>query len=229
MHALDELYTRLPFYGSRRLKFALEDYYGIAVCREHVQRLMRLMGLEAIYPKRNTSRPHPGHKIYPYLLKNLAITRPNQVWGTDLTYIPVEDGFCYLVAIIDWFSRYVLTWELSKNMEMKFCARALKAALKIATPNIHNSDQGAQFTAEEYVGILEVTTAKISMDGRGRCLDNIFTERLWRTVKYEDIYLKRYRTMEETYTGLTKYSPFYNNERRHQALGYRTPGMVYLS
>lgn len=231
--ALDELYTRFPFYGSRRLQLALEDYYRISICREHVQRLMRLMGLEAIYPKKNTSIPHPGHKIYPYLLRNLAITHPNQVWGTDLTYIPLEAGFCYLVAIIDWFSRYVLSWELSANMETAFCARALKAALTKATPDIFNSDQGAQFTAEEFVSILETTTAKISMDGRGRCLDNIFTERLWRTVKYEDVYLKRYRTIEETYDGLTKYFPFYNNERRHQSLGhqslgYKTPETAYL-
>lgn len=228
MHALDALYTKHPYYGSRRLKLALEDGYGIYACRERVQRLMRLMGIEALYPKKHTSAPHPGHKIYPYLLRNLAITCPNQVWGTDLTYLPLENGFCYLVAIIDWFSRYVLAWELSLTMETAFCARALKSALAQAIPGIHNSDQGTQFTAEEYVSILEATTAQISMDGRGRCLDNIFTERLWRTVKYEDIYLKRYRTIEETYDGLMQYFPFYNTERRHQSLGYKTPETVYL-
>lgn len=226
--ALDELYTRFPFYGSRRLRLALNDYYGIAIGRDHVRRLMRLMELETIFPKKNTSKPHPGHKIYPYLLRNLAITKPNHVWGTDLTYIPLENGFCYLVAIIDWFSRYVLAWELSPTMETTFCARALRSALTRATPDIFNSDQGAQFTAEEFVSVLEATSAKISMDGRGRCLDNIFTERLWRTVKYEDIYLNQYRTIEETYDGLTKYFPFYNRERRHQSLGYKTPATIYL-
>jgi len=228
MHALDGLYTKRPYYGSRRLQLALEDDYGLRACRERVQRLMRLMGLEAIYPKKHTSAPHPGHKIYPYLLRNMPIIRPNQVWGTDITYVPLEDGFCYLTAIIDWFSRYVLAWELSATMETAFCARALRSALQKARPDIHNSDQGAQFTAEEYVSILEANTVQISMDGRGRCLDNIFTERLWRTVKYEDIYLKRYRTITEAYDGLTEYLPFYNSERRHQSLGYQTPEAIYL-
>lgn len=228
MRALDQLYTKHPFYGSRKLRFALADEYGIQICRQYVQRLMQRMGIEAIYPHKKTSTPHPGHKIYPYLLRNVAIARSNQVWGTDLTYIPLAEGFCYLVAIIDWFSRYVLAWELSETMEAAFCARALTTALRQAVPDIHNSDQGAQFTADEYLKILEATTAQISMDGRGRCLDNIFTERLWRTVKYEDIYLHNYPTITDAYDGLTKYFPFYNTERRHQSLGYQTPAQIYF-
>ncbi|MBI5222343.1 MAG: IS3 family transposase [Candidatus Magasanikbacteria bacterium] len=229
LRALDKTYTKYPFYGSRRLKFALEDDYRIFICREQVQRLMHILGIQAIYPRQQTSIPTPGHRIYPYLLKNLAIIRPNQVWSTDITYIPLEHGFCYLTAILDWFSRYVLAWELSETMETEFCARALKSALAKATAEIHNSDQGSQFTSLEYLGLLETNKIQISMDGRGRCLDNIFTERLWRTVKYEDIYLKTYRTIEETYEGLGKYFPFYNNKRRHQSLGYKTPAEMYVA
>ena len=227
-HALDALYTRHPFYGSRRLKFSLEDDYGIYICREHVQRLMRLMGIAAIYPKKHTSNPAPGHRIYPYLLRNLPIVRLNQVWSTDITYIPLNGSFCYLTVILDWFSRYVLAWELSETMETDFCTRALKSALTRATPEIHNSDQGSQYTSLEYTGILTTNKIQISMDGRGRYLDNIFTERLWRSVKYEDIYLKHYGTFTETYNGLCNYFPFYNDERRHQALGYQTPETMYL-
>lgn len=228
IHALDRLYTAYPFYGSRRLKLALADEYNITICRQYVQHLMRKLGIEAIYPHKKTSIPHPEHKIYPYLLRNLVITKPNHVWGTDITYIPLESGFCYLVAIIDWFSRYVISWELSETMETSFCIRALRSALTKANPDIHNSDQGSQFTAKEYLNTLETNDVQISMDGRGRCLDNIFTERLWRTVKYEDIYLKHYRTIEETYEGLQQYFPFYNNKRRHQSLNYKTPEEVYV-
>lgn len=227
LRALDQAYTKYPFYGSRRLKFVLADDYQIFICREQVQRLMRILGIQAIYPKHQTTIPTPGHRIYPYLLKNMAIIHPNQVWSTDITYIPLEQGFCYLTAILDWFSRYVLSWELSKTMKTEFCARALKSALAQATTEIHNSDQGSQFTSVEYTNILRTNNIQISMDGRGRCLDNIFTERLWRTVKYEDIYLKRYRTIEETYEGLQKYFLFYNNKRRHQSLGYKTPEQIY--
>lgn len=227
LQALDQVYTKYPFYGSRRLKFALADEYGIKINRKHVRRLMRLLGIQAIYPKHRTSIPAPGHKIYPYLLKNLAILRPNQVWSTDITYIPLAQGFCYLTVILDWFSRYVLSWELSETMETAFCTRALTSALRKAVPEIHNSDQGSQFTSLEYTGILETNNIHISMDGRGRCLDNIFTERLWRSVKYEDIYLKQYRTIEETFTGLGNYFPFYNQKRRHQSLGYKTPEAIY--
>lgn len=229
LSALDRVYTRYPFYGSRRLRWALADEYGLWLNRKRIQRLMHQLGIEAIYPHKHTSVPAKGHKIYPYLLKNMAITRPNQVWGSDLTYVPLEGGFCYLVAIIDWFSRYVLAWELSETMEAVFCTRALKTALAKAIPDFHNSDQGAQFTAEEYLSLLEATTARISMDGRGRALDNIFTERLWRTVKYEDIYLKQYRTIAEAYEGLGDYFSFYNQKRRHQSLSYKTPEEIYRS
>lgn len=226
---LDQVYTKYPFYGSRRLRFALADYYQISICREHVQRLMRVLGIQAIYPKHKTTIPAPGHKIYPYLLKNVPVLHPNHVWSTDITYIPLEHGFCYLTVILDWFSRYVLSWELSETMETSFCSRALKSALGKATPEIHNSDQGSQFTSLEYTSLLETNRIKISMDGRGRCLDNIFTERLWRSVKYEDIYLKHYRTIAETFKGLGDYFHFYNEERRHQGLGYKTPEEIYYS
>lgn len=228
LSALDQVYTKYPFYGSRRLRFALFDEHQIVICRSQVQRLMRRLGIQAIYPKKRTTIPGIGHKIYPYLLRNLAILRPNQVWSTDITYIPLEKGFCYLTVILDWFSRYVLSWELSETMETAFCARALQSALARAIPEIHNSDQGSQFTSGEYVGLLAENKIQISMDGRGRCLDNIFTERLWRTVKYEDIYLKHYRTIEETFSGLGNYFPFYNEKRRHQSLEYKTPKEIYL-
>lgn len=228
MHAIDEVYTSHPFYGSRRIKDALADHYAISICREHVQRLMREMGLEAIYPKHRTSVPTQGHRIYPYLLRNLPIIRPNQVWGTDITYVRLLEGFCYLAVILDWHSRYVLTWELSETMESAFCIRALRAALVSAIPDMHNSDQGSQFTAEEYTAILIAHQVKISMDSRGRCMDNIFTERLWRTVKYEDIYLKQYRTIDEVQEGLSIYFHFYNDERRHQGLRGKRPAEVYL-
>lgn len=229
LSALDQLYTKYPFYGSRRLRFALDDEYKILVGREQTQRLMKILGIEAIYPKPRTTIPAPGHKIYPYLLRNLPVVRSNQVWSTDITYIPLNGSFCYLTVILDWFSRYVLTWELSENMETEFCARALKSALTRAIPEIHNSDQGSQFTSNEYTGILETNKIQISMDGRGRCLDNIFTERLWRTVKYEDIYLKHYDSISHVYEGLKSYFLFYNERRRHQGLNYRTPEKVYQS
>jgi len=229
MHALDALYTKRPFFGSRRMQGALKDDYEIRICREHVQRLMREMGIEAIYPHRNTSLPAPANPIYPYLLRNLPIIRPNQVWGTDITYIRLEQGFCFLTAILDWFSRAVLSWEVSEKMEVSFCATALRSALARALPEIHNSDQGAQFTAQEYTDILDSQGVAISMDGRGRCMDNIFTERLWRTVKYEDVYLKNYRTIDEAREGLSTYFTFYNEERRHQALENKTPAQVYCA
>ncbi|MBI2436911.1 MAG: IS3 family transposase [Candidatus Magasanikbacteria bacterium] len=229
LRALDKAYTKYPFYGSRRLKLVRADEYQIYMCREQVQRLMHVLGIQALYPKHKTTIPAQGHKIYPYLLKNLSICRVNQVWGTDSTYLPLEHGFCYLVAIIDWFSRYVVSWELSETMTTEFCARSLTSALAQARSEIHNSDQGSQFTSMEYTNILKNNNIQISMDGRGRCLDNIFTERLWRTVKYEDIYLKQYRTIEETYEGLAQYFPFYNNKRRHQSLGYKTPQEIYFS
>lgn len=229
MQALDRLYTQYPFYGSRKMRGALCDDYGIRICREQVQRLMRQMGIEATYPKPHTSTPHPGHRLYPYLLRNVPIIRPNQVWSTDITYVPLQTGFCYLTAIIDWYSRYVLAWELSQTMEVEFCVRALKSALTRATPDIHNSDQGSQFTSKEYLDTLQTKNIQISMDGRGRCLDNIFVERLWRSVKYEDIYLKQYGTITAVYDGLNQYFPFYNTKRRHQGLKDKTPEQVYFA
>ena len=227
---LDAIYTDYPFYGSRRMHCELIDRYGVSLCREQIQRLMRKMGIEAIYPKRavNTSVPNASHKKYPYLLKDVVASYPNHVWGTDITYIRTEEGWAYLVALIDWYSRYVVAWEISTSMETEFCLSNLHRALDIAVPDIHNSDQGVQFTDGKYVGILEKAEINISMDGRGRCMDNIFTERLWRTVKYENVFLSSYRNADEARDGLGKYFPFYNTKRRHQSLDRKTPEEVYF-
>lgn len=227
MRAIDTIYTAHPFFGSRSMVWALFDDYGLTVNRKRVQRLMREMCISAIYPKPNLSVSAPGHRIYPYLLRNLPIRRPNQVWSSDITYVRLAQGFCYLTVILDWYSRYVLAWEVSHTITVDFCVRALRAALQQATCEIHNSDQGAQYTSDEYTGILDSRGIAISMDGRGRCMDNICTERLWRTVKYEDIYLKQYRTIEEVRQGLVQYFPFYNKVRRHQGLEGRRPAEVY--
>lgn len=227
MGVIDEQYTRTPFYGSRRMRAVLVRR-GYAVNRKRVQRLMRVMGLEAIYPKPHLSQHHPDHKIYPYLLKNLEVRRVNQVWGSDITFIRLSGGWLYLVAIIDWFSRYVLSWELSTSLEADFCIRALENALMIATPEIFNTDQGSQFTSLSFVKRLEEKQIRISMDGRGRAMDNIFTERLWRSLKYEEVYLKDYQNIREAKQGIGGYLGFYNQERPHQSLGYRTPEEVYL-
>lgn len=189
---------------------------------------MRVMGLEAIYPKPHLSQPHPDHKIYPYLLKNLEIKRVNQVWGSDITFIRLNKGWLYLVAIIDWFSRYVLSWELSTSLEADFCIRALENALMIATPEIFNTDQGSQFTSLDFVGRLEEKQIRISMDGKGRAMDNIFTERFWRSLKYEEVYLKDYQSVLEAKQGIKSYMGLYNQERPHQSLGYRTPEEVHF-
>jgi len=226
MRRIDEQYLRTPFYGSRRMTVWLRGE-GEEVNRKRVQRLMRLMGLEAIYPKRRTSEPAPGHKIYPYLLRNVAVTRPNQVWSADITYVPLRCGFLYLVAILDWYSRYVLSWRLSNTLDGVFCLEALEEALQIGRPEIFNSDQGAQFTAREFSGRLETAAVAISMDGRGRALDNVFVERLWRTVKYEYVYLHDHVTGVACHAGLTGYLKFYCEERPHQSLDYRTPAEVY--
>ncbi len=230
MHAMDELYTTHPFYGSRRMLVALKSKYGMFFCREHVKRLMRLMGLTAIYPKAkpHTSEPNSAHRIYPYLLTTLIAAYPNHIWGTDITYIRLNGGFCYLVAIIDWYSRYVVHWELSPTLEIDFCIKNLTHALLSVHPDIHNSDQGSHFTSPQYTGLLIEANVQISMDGRGRCMDNIFTERLWRTVKYEEVYLKSYQTIEEARVGLIAYFHFYNDERPHQSLNYKTPNDVYF-
>lgn len=226
LRLLDEQYTRTPFFGSRRMVVALEEQ-GWNVNRKRVQRLMQQMGIEAIYPKPRLSTPALGHRIYPYLLRRLAITRPNQVWSTDITYIRLRGGFVYLVAILDWFSRYVVDWEISATLDTSFCLSTLERALEQAKPEIFNSDQGAQFTSEEFTSRLERANIRISMDGRGRALDNVFTERLWRTVKYEEVYLKDYGGVSEAIQSLKTYFRFYNFDRPHQALAYQTPAAIY--
>ncbi len=226
MRLIDEQYTETPFYGSRRMAAHL-CRQGYDVNRKRIQRLMRQMGIEAIYPRPNLSRRHPGHRIYPYLLRNVAIERVDQVWSTDITYIRMAKGFVYLVAVIDWFSRYVLSWQLSISLAEEFCIEALERALDAGRPEIFNSDQGAQFTSEDFTGCLLARGIPISMDGRGRALDNVFVERLWRAVKYEEVYLKDYQTVAEVRAALAAYFDFYNHRRPHQALGYRTPAEVY--
>lgn len=228
MHLLDEQYTKTPFYGVRRMVQALATQ-GLVVNAKRVRRLLQVMGLEAIYPKPSLSRPAPGHRIYPYLLRGVSVTRPDQVWSSDITYIRLRGGFVYLVAVIDWFSRYVLAWEVSVSLESDFCVTALQWALRAGQPDIFNTDQGAQFTSESFTTVLTSSQVSISMDGRGRALDNVFVERLWRSVKYEDIYLKDYTTVTEVIEGLRRYFAFYNTERPHQSLGYRTPQAVYRS
>lgn len=226
MNLLDEQYTRTPFYGIRRMLEWLK-IEGHTVNHKRVGRLLRVMGLEAIYPKPRLSQGDEQHRKYPYLLKGVKIENPNHVWSTDITYIRLRHGFVYLVAILDWFSRYVLSWKVSLTMEVEFCLEALEQALKINRPVIFNSDQGSQFTSADFTNRLEKAGVRISMDGRGRVFDNIFVERLWRTVKYEEVYIKSYETVEECRNGLDAYFRFYNEERLHQALGYRTPRQVY--
>lgn len=226
MRLLDEQYTRTPFYGVRKMTRCLHGLgYGVDVKR--VRRLLRLMGLEAIYPKPRLSLGAPEHRKFPYLLRGLDIRRPNQVWCADITYLRLKHGFAYLVAIMDWFSRYVLAWEVSNTLEADFCVAALDEALRQASPEISNTDQGSQFTSEDYLGRLERAGVRVSMDGRGRFLDNIFVERLWRTVKYEDVYLRDYETLADARAGLGRFFPFYNGARFHQSLDYQTPAQVY--
>lgn len=227
MKLIDQQYTKTPFYGSRRMRDHLR-LSAYKINRKRVQRLMRLIGLEAIYPKPRTSIPDKEHKLYPYLLRNMKIMRINQVWSTDITYIPINGGFMYLVAIIDWYSRYVLSWRLSNTIDVNFCLDALEEALTINKPEIFNTDQGSQFTSLAFTGRLTDADIKISMDGLGRAFDNIFVERLWRSVKYEDIYLKDYQTVAELYLGLQEYFRFYNMERPHQALGGIPPEMIHF-
>jgi putative transposase len=226
MRRIDEQYTACPYYGSRKMTVWLVQH-GEMVNRKRVQRLMRLMGLEAIYPKPRLSLAGRGHRIYPYLLRNVGIERPDQVWSSDITYIPLPTGFMYLAAIIDWYSRYVLAWRLSNTLDGSFCLDMLEEALSRGQPEIFNTDQGVQFTAEAWTGRLQSVGVAVSMDGRGRCLDNVFVERLWRSVKYEDIYLRGYETVPQLYEGLGRYFPHYNTERMHQSLDYRTPAAVY--
>jgi len=227
MTLIDEEYTRRPFYGSRKMRDHLRRQ-GHKVNRKRVQRLMRLMGLRSVAPTPNTSKPVKAHKVYPYLLRNIEVRRPNQVWATDITYLRLRGGFVYLVAIMDWYSRKVLSWELSSSMESSFCVSALQRALRLyPAPEIFNSDQGSQFTSEAFTDVLKQHDVKISMDGKGRCMDNIFVERLWRSVKYEETYLKDYETVDELRKSLAKYFHFYNQERPHQTFGEATPVEVY--
>jgi putative transposase len=226
MKLIDRQYLATPFYGARKIAAWLKSQ-GQLVNRKRVRRLMLLMGLKAIYRRPKTSKPAPGHKVYPYLLSGMEITRPDQVWSADITYIPMTRGFLYLVAIIDWYSRYVLAWRLSNTLDAGFCVEALEEALRKGKPDIFNTDQGAQFTGEAFTGLLEQHGVRISMDGKGSYNDNLFIERLWRTVKYEEVYLKAYQDGREARIGIGNYFRFYNTERPHQTHGYRTPTEVY--
>lgn len=226
MRLMDTQYLQTPFYGSRRMTAWL-NAQGYEINRKRVQRLRRRMGLAGLAPGPRTRRPHPEHTVYPYLRRGLAIERPDQVWCSDITYIPMAVGFMYLVVIMDWFSRYVLAWELSNTLEASFCEEALEIALARQCPEIFNSDQGVQFTSQDFTSRLQAADVKISMDGRGRAFDNIFVERLWRSLKYEDIYLKDYQSVPELIQGLSGYFEFYNHERPHQGLDYQTPAAVY--
>jgi putative transposase len=226
MNRIDEIFTEIPFYGSRKIGEALRRE-GYIIGRERIQSLMRQMGLRAIYPKVKLSKKHPDHRIYPYLLGNLDISYPNQVWCADITYIRLKQGFLYLVAVMDWFSRYVLSWRLSNSLDVSFCTEALEEALGKGRPDIFNTDQGSQFTSDDFTGILLSNEIAISMDGRGRVFDNIFVERLWRSVKYEEVYIKGYQVYRDAKEGLGAYFPFYNNSRYHQSLDYKTPYEVY--
>ena len=226
MQAMDRQYLETPFFGSRRMRAWLERG-GMVVSRKRVQRLMRIMGLRTIYRGPRTSRPAPERRVYPYLLRNVQITQPNQVWAADITYLPMARGFLYLVAIMDWHSRYVVSWRLSNTLEADFCIEVLQEALGQGQPKVFNTDQGSQFTSRGFIRMLQDHQVKISMDGKGRYRDNIFVERLWRTVKYEEVYLKAYTSASEARRELGAYFRFYNNQRPHQALGYRTPAEVF--
>jgi putative transposase len=222
MHRIDQIYTRWPFYGVPRITAVLRKQ-GFEINHKRIERLMKKMGIQAIYPKKNLSRSDKEHRIYPYLLRHLDISRPDQVWAADITYIRLLNGFLYLVAIIDWYSRYVLGWRLSNSLDNRFCVELLEETLREHQPEIFNTDQGVQFTSDDFISVLKKKEIRISMDGRGRALDNIMIERLWRSVKYEEVYLKDYRNGRDAFKGLKNYFAFYNNERLHQSLGYQTP------
>ena len=228
MHSIDEIYTKHPYYGNRRMVVTLGEK-GFDVGRDRVRSAMHAMGLRALYPQPNLSKHNPEHRIYPYLLKGYTITRPGEVYSSDITYIRLLQGFIYLVAIIDWYSRYVLSWRISTSLDLDFCIDALLDALGQCYPIIFNTDQGSQFTSIQFTGELSKREIKISMDGRGRALDNVFVERLWRSVKYEDVYIKGYESVRDAYSGLKEYFHFYNTERPHQSLGYRTPADVHYN
>ncbi len=226
MHQIDKIYTDKPYYGYRKINVKLRGI-GLVINDKRVLRLMRIMGIQATVPGPHTSTPHPEHEVYPYLLRNFSITRPNQVWATDITYIRLGKGFCYLVAIMDWFSRYILSWRLSPTLESSFCVEALEEALLYAVPDIFNTDQGSQFTSKDFTDVLKNAKVKISMDGRGSYMDNIFTERLWRSLKYEEVYLKDYRTFDEAESNIEQYFSDFNYDRPHQALDYHMPYEVH--
>jgi len=227
MELIDRCHLKYPFYGTRRIRDWLEDQ-GHTVNRKRIQRLMRTMGIAALYPKRNLSLANQAHKVYPYLLRNLLIDRPNQVWATDITFIPMARGFVYLVAVMDWYSRRVLSWRVSNTLDTSFCTEALEEAIeRYGAPGIFNTDQGCQFTSEDFTGVLKEHGVKISMDGKGRWVDNVFVERLWRSVKYEEVYLKAYDDIRSARASLGNYFEFYNSERRHQSLDRQTPDQVY--
>lgn len=227
MHKIDEIYTELPYYGIRRMTAELTNQ-GYAVNHKHIARLMRKMGIEAIYPKPNLSKNTNQHPVYPYLLKGVVANHPNHIWGTDITYIRMNKGFLYLVAFLDWYSRYILSWRLSTMLTTDFVREAAREALRVGTPDITNSDQGIQFTSQDYLSLWNPDITHISMDGRGRAMDNIFTERLWRSVKYEEVYLKNYDSVLDAKDGIGRYFDIYNYRRLHQALKYRTPADVYF-
>jgi putative transposase len=228
MKLIDRQYLATPFYGARKIAVELKKQAGLTVNRKRVRRLMQRMGIRAVYRRPRTSKPAPGHKVYPYLLRDLKITRPNQVWAADITYIPMSRGFLYLVTIIDWYSRYVISWRLSNTLDADFCVAALEEALSKGTPEIFNTDQGSQFTGDAFTRLLEGHNIRISMDGKGSYNDNLFIERLWRTVKYEEVYLKAYEDGREARISLGAYFRFYNTSRPHQSLCYRTPAEVYV-
>lgn len=229
MNRIDEIYTKFPYYGVRKITAQLNRERSEKINHKRIERLMKIMGIQAIFPHKNLSKANVSHDVYPYLLRGIIANHSNHIWGTDITYVRAHGLWFYLVAIIDWYSRYVISWELSNNLKTEFCKKALKKALKIAIPKYHNSDQGVQFTSEEYVNILKKhSNINISMDGQGRCFDNIFTERLWRSLKYEEIYLKDYNSYEQAKQSINNYFMIYNNERLHEALNYKTPAEIYV-
>lgn len=228
-HLIDHIYTDCPFYGYRRITEELRQTYQLVINRKRVLRLMHEMGVEAIYPKKKSflSNPEKQHSVFPYLLKGMEILSPNHVWGTDITYIPLVHGFAYMVALMDWFSRFIIAWKMSPHLHIEFCLENLERALALSIPQIHNSDQGSHFTSPRYTDLLTARNVQISMDGRGRCMDNIFTERFWRTLKYENIYIHSYENYDVAHQGITEYVNYYNYRRRHSALEYHTPAEVY--
>ena len=228
MRCLDEIYTMKPFYGTRRMKYDLRITYNIEVGRKLIRRLMRKLGIKALYPEPKTTIPNREHKKYPYLLRNKEILAPNEVWSTDITYIRMKKGWIYLTAIIDWYSRYIISWRISITLDTEFCTDALQESLLHTKPLIFNSDQGSQYTSYAFTSILEQNEIQISMDGKGRCLDNIFVERFWRTIKQEEVYIKAYDSVQDAYHNIKNYIHFYNNDRPHQSLGYKTPAEIYF-